>query len=339
MTAGRSSRDRPRVRVASLSIVALLACSPEVAPTPGPRPDAPTPPRGAPQAAQSAPQEPRDASPTPAPTPADAPENPVQQDLKDEPPPTSWHCLCYQRRASPAPEDVIGCRASAPECAALERRAQAGSRTIVADSVSRRCRSVGEATHPGALLGEPDAWQASSRPGAFFRVAPCSLPMMEGTGSEDPVDGAPDEWAVLRSETIAGINHGLPEARVRALLGEPDEDGKIARDEVDGAWIRTLRYRERGVSVTLAAWERRGPWGARMVIAGPPAAGHEPARSRRGLGIGDRRADVVARYKDLAAPEDEQYEGSYVLGSVYGGLIFYFEDDVVTGMLLGAAAE
>ncbi len=64
----------------------------------------------------------------------------------------------------------------------------------------------------------------------------------------------------------------------------------------------------------------------------------------RGVGIGSTRSEVESAYSDFP-PDPEGYEGYfdgqdvYLVGSIYGGMIFTFENGVVSKIFFGASAE
>jgi hypothetical protein len=61
-------------------------------------------------------------------------------------------------------------------------------------------------------------------------------------------------------------------------------------------------------------------------------------KTNRNIGIGSTSDEVLAAYK--AEIEEENISESEILaGSVYGGVVFHLENDRVSSIFIGAAAE
>jgi hypothetical protein len=61
--------------------------------------------------------------------------------------------------------------------------------------------------------------------------------------------------------------------------------------------------------------------------------------TQRGIKLGSSAADVQAAYKDLINPGDSHPGEKIVCGTVYGGIIFDLQNDAVSSIFIGAAAE
>lgn len=85
----------------------------------------------------------------------------------------SWYCLCYRERDGGEERDATACRRTMAPCENLEERASQGQGNMV--SLGEGCRHVGNAEHPRERVGQGAAWEASSRPGAWWVPGECVL--------------------------------------------------------------------------------------------------------------------------------------------------------------------
>ncbi|MEZ4380785.1 MAG: hypothetical protein R3A79_05530 [Nannocystaceae bacterium] len=248
-----------------------------------------------------------------------------------------WSCLCYARAVGDGAEPVTACRSSASDCAALQRRVGRGGRGIVKGSLQRGCTEV-VAAHPGDALGGREAWQPSSRAGAWLSLGTCQL----GAGEPgDAPDLSPEEAAdeaklreVLDHDAIGPLRHGMPEAEAIAALGEPKERGEPYEEAATGDFVKTLRFAD-GVSLDLLGDTRRGPWRVGGISIEAPSK----LKTSRGVGLGTPREEALAAYKDVLCEDMGDNEENVIAGSLYGGLTFAFAGAGVDTMYLGRGAE
>lgn len=139
---------------------------------------------------------------------------------------------------------------------------------------------------------------------------------------------------LMGSEGFGALRIDLAGAPVEALLGEPETEGEPVMGEADARLHQTWRYPAQGVVLDMVSDAADGPQTIASIRIGPPST----LRTRRGIGIGDSYAAVEQAY---GAEKDEENSDplTFVAGSLYGGLVFSFEADKVSRILLGAAAE
>ena len=61
--------------------------------------------------------------------------------------------------------------------------------------------------------------------------------------------------------------------------------------------------------------------------------------TKRGIRIGSTEQEVKKAYKKDWNKEDSTSSGRFVAGSIYGGIVFEFQNGKVSRIFLGAAAE
>ena len=90
-------------------------------------------------------------------------------------PSVAWYCLCYSEISGGGAEPATACRRTMEQCLKLQKVADRGIRSFVANSVTRTCQRY-EAAHPGDSLGSRDLWLPSSRAGAWWSKGQCLIP-------------------------------------------------------------------------------------------------------------------------------------------------------------------
>lgn len=133
---------------------------------------------------------------------------------------------------------------------------------------------------------------------------------------------------------IGGLHLDLGEFFFRGQLLEEPEKGEDELWGADGLHHQEWRWPKRGVTLDMA----HGDGGVKAVAS---ITVESPCwlETEMGIGIGDTWAEVALAYADQFSPEDSKEGEIFVAGSIYGGLIFQFEDGKVSQIFLGAAAE
>lgn len=90
-----------------------------------------------------------------------------------------------------------------------------------------------------------------------------------------------------------------------------------------------------GISLDMASDIKGGA----KSIASITAIGPSTLRTQRNIQIGSTRQEVMKAYRHEWDKENSMPSGSFIAGSIYGGLIFNFENNKVNRIFLGAAAE
>jgi hypothetical protein len=163
------------------------------------------------------------------------------------------------------------------------------------------------------------------------------MDMDDSENAEAPDEVAPDgsDAEIPELESVGGIRLNQKGTKVVAVLGEAPEKGEWETWDFDGVDRQTWLYSDAGVELTMARTDDSG-----ITVDRIDVMKNSKLRTARGIGIGSTRRDVMNAYKDDLAPEEEQTDpASVVIGSIYGGIIFDFENDKVTRIFVGAAAE
>lgn len=159
----------------------------------------------------------------------------------------------------------------------------------------------------------------------------------EGAGS----NGAASELADPTSESIGGLSNGDPMSKAEALFGVPDSKEEFYEEGATGDMIAEWKWEKQGLSITV----QKLPDG--LIARGISITAPSTAKTSRGIGIGSTWAEVDAVYSPFKGQGLNPDEGEpvtwgpeqIIVGSVYGGTFFSFEDGKVTSIFVGAGAE
>ncbi|NNE91668.1 MAG: hypothetical protein HKN23_08475 [Verrucomicrobiales bacterium] len=149
---------------------------------------------------------------------------------------------------------------------------------------------------------------------------------------------------VMSDDSVAGIKIDSTEAEVMAAA-EEKELGEVFKGkdeiwEVFGQAVQTWMFPEAGLSMDMISDEIGGPKTVLSIRAKRPFA-HSTSM---GIRLGDPKSKVIEAYADFKTDEEELdgfFEGqdTHLVGSIYGGMVFTFEDGKLAEMYLGASAE
>ena len=144
-----------------------------------------------------------------------------------------------------------------------------------------------------------------------------------------------------------GIGGITLETTQEALLATADTmhwgevfKGKDEVWEAFGQAVQTWMFPDSGASFDMISDEVGGPKSVFSITVKAPSN----LKTNLGIGIGDPKEKVLQAYSEYST-SDEGLDGffgdadAHLVGSIYGGMIFYFENGVVSEIFLGASAE
>lgn len=139
--------------------------------------------------------------------------------------------------------------------------------------------------------------------------------------------------ALMETESIGLIKIGSTDKEAAKFLGDSCEKSKPEIYGADGLMHCEWRYIKSGVTLGLVQNEKK--YNICSISISKPC----DLKTARGIGIGTQRKDVLKAYEQEINPEASGENSQITAGSVYGGIIFDFEKDIVSGIFIGAAAE
>jgi hypothetical protein len=140
---------------------------------------------------------------------------------------------------------------------------------------------------------------------------------------------------MLKAESLGGLRLGLPEKDVIKLLGPPSKRGALVLQEADGNFVQGWHYPGKGIELLMSAGEKKS---GTKTIANITASAPCAFATRKGIKIGDAESAVRKAYAAHVDRENSE-PGVFVVGSIYGGIIFNFTEGKVSRIFFGAAAE
>jgi len=138
---------------------------------------------------------------------------------------------------------------------------------------------------------------------------------------------------LMNNEKLGGLFIGLGQEELNCMLGEPDIKTEEELWDGDGAYHHTLKYTKLGVEIDITGDKESG-MAVNMITAESPCS----YKLSKGISIGSSLKEVEQAYREYINPIFSNSE-SVLAGSLYGGLIFYFKDDKVNSIFIGATAE
>ncbi len=142
-------------------------------------------------------------------------------------------------------------------------------------------------------------------------------------------------FTLMETEGFEGLKIDLTEAEVLGILGSPKTQGDKILWGADGLYHQSWYYPEQGITLDMVSETTKDQQKIGSIKLTSPST----LKTQRGIGIGDSYETVQEAYQDVEEQGSYFTNKIFVAGSVYGGLIFSFENNCVVEIFLGAAAE
>jgi hypothetical protein len=152
--------------------------------------------------------------------------------------------------------------------------------------------------------------------------------------SAERVSLVKDEFILLKTERIGKLRIGLSEKKVKqkincALKREPEQFWGA-----DGGYHQEWKYVNCGITLGMVSPKKGAPKSIASITINSPSR----LSTKRNIRIGSNKRAVIKAYKAEWNREGNSLD-HFVAGSIYGGLIFQFQNGKVSEIFLGAAAE
>jgi hypothetical protein len=144
-----------------------------------------------------------------------------------------------------------------------------------------------------------------------------------------------DEFALLREERMGNLRIGLSEGEVKKNIHCTLKRGPEELWDADGAYHQEWEYVGCGITLGMVSEKK----GALKSIESITLVSPSNLSTKRGIRIGSTEQEVIKAYKPFWNREDSTPSRYFVAGTIYGGLMFDFENDQVSQIFLGASAE
>jgi hypothetical protein len=149
-----------------------------------------------------------------------------------------------------------------------------------------------------------------------------------------PLSVVKDEFSLLRNERIGNLQIGLSEAKVKQRINCTPKREPERLWGADGAYHQTWKYVDCGITLSMVSEKKGAPKSIESITLNSPSR----LSTKRNIQVGSSQKAVMKAYKSEWNRETSGAD-LFVAGSIYGGLIFQFQNGKVTQIFLGAAAE
>lgn len=138
-------------------------------------------------------------------------------------------------------------------------------------------------------------------------------------------------FELLKSESIGDLKIGLTGLKTIELIGEPAERSKAEKWEVDGEVHQNWLYTKEGITLEMIG---EGDQIINSISIIAPCQ----FKTKKQIGIGSSKEEVLKAY-NITIDRSVGESDNITVGTVYGGLMFNFENEKVNSIFIGASAE
>ena len=136
-------------------------------------------------------------------------------------------------------------------------------------------------------------------------------------------------------EQVGKLRYGLSEREVKQIIPGKPARGPEQWWGADGEYHQEWQYPDRGINLGMVSEKKSGPKSIRSITITSPST----LQTQKGIRIGSTEPEVHEAYGCFRNAEDSRKGEAFVAGSVFGGLIFNFQQGRVSKIFIGAAAE
>lgn len=142
-------------------------------------------------------------------------------------------------------------------------------------------------------------------------------------------------FRLMKTEKVGALKLEMTEAQVKQTLkGNPARSAEKLWG-ADNRYHSRLTYAAQGLELGMVAEKKGGARTLESILCSARCT----LKTTRGIGIGSTLAEVQKAYAAEFNKEESKLPGSFVAGTIYGGLMLDFKGGKVSKMFLGAAAE
>lgn len=156
----------------------------------------------------------------------------------------------------------------------------------------------------------------------------------EPVKTEVTIDFGSIGFELIEKEAIGALKLGMTDQAVIKELGEAEKKSEAIVWGADGLEHQSWYYEAKGIELGMVKYE------GNQIVSTIKLSKSCELNTSRGIGIGSTRNDVIRSYGKEMEPENRDGDSSTLIaGTVYGGVLFAMENDRVTSIFIGAAAE
>lgn len=138
---------------------------------------------------------------------------------------------------------------------------------------------------------------------------------------------------LMKNESIWGIKKDMQSKKVIEVIGYPDEKSTAEEWGSDGQIHQKWTFANQNVELDMIGEENSNQVVNSIYVKSP-----SDAKTSRNIGIGSNITDVTNKYSN-EIDKSQTTEFQIVAGTIYGGIVFTFENKKLTSIFLGASSE
>lgn len=143
-----------------------------------------------------------------------------------------------------------------------------------------------------------------------------------------------EENVNFRYLPVGKLKLSMTTREVQRILGEPEGKTQEGGEAATGESVQKWSYSSKGIEIEFV---RLG--GTEQEVANIRIKKPCDFATPQGIKIGSKRAEVMKVYQNNIDNEMSDNTGNIIVGSIYGGTIFFMDGDSVSEIFVGAAAE
>jgi len=136
-------------------------------------------------------------------------------------------------------------------------------------------------------------------------------------------------------EQVGKLHLGLSEKEVKQLIPGQPTRGKEQLQGADGAYHQEWKYPAAGITLDMVSEKKEGLKTISAITITSPST----LKTQRGIGIGSTEAEVNEAYGRFRNAGDSEHFNCFIAGSIFGGVMFNFQQGKVSQIFIGAGAE
>jgi hypothetical protein len=136
-------------------------------------------------------------------------------------------------------------------------------------------------------------------------------------------------------EQVGQLHLGLAEKEVKQIAPGQPTRGPEELMGADGEYHQEWEYPAAGIILGMVSKKKGGPKSIWSITITSPCK----LQTQRGIRIGSTEAEVIKAYGRFQNAEDSKQGELFVAGSIFGGVMFDFQQGKVNRIFIGAAAE
>ncbi|HWQ30370.1 MAG TPA: hypothetical protein VN549_05200 [Negativicutes bacterium] len=172
---------------------------------------------------------------------------------------------------------------------------------------------------------------ASPKPAPPAAITPTEAPAPTAEAKDYSEIG----FKLVQEEILYILNNSTNSEEVADFLGEPQKKSEAEVWGADGLEHQTWYYDEKGLEIAFVMNSE-----TKQIVSSIKITDNSTCKTSRGIGPGSGSPELRKAYENEIDPlENPEGSDTIVAGTMYGGLVFNLENDLVTSIFIGAAAE